>query len=116
VRSKSEVIIANMLHAKNVNYYYEIPLELGGVVKYPDFTVEDDDTGTTYYWEHCGLLHDPGYRRRWEEKYQWYVGHGILPLDEGGGPHGTLIVTRDEPDGGIYSPQIADLIAKIFSV
>jgi hypothetical protein len=116
VRSKSEVIIANMLHAKNIDYHYEAPLELGGVVKYPDFTVEDDDAGIIYYWEHCGLLHDPAYRRRWEEKYQWYREHGILPLDEGGGPHGTLIITRDGPDGGIYSPQIADLIAKIFPV
>ena len=38
------------------------------MVKYPDFTIEDDDTGTTYYWEHCGMLHDLAYKRRWEEK------------------------------------------------
>ncbi|HEX6901031.1 MAG TPA: ATP-dependent RecD-like DNA helicase [Thermoanaerobaculia bacterium] len=116
VRSKSEVIIANLLHAKNIAYYYEHPLELGGVAKYPDFTIEDDDTGITYYWEHCGLLHDPAYHRRWEEKQQWYRENGILPLDEGGGPSGTLIVTRDQPDGGIDSPQIADLIAQVFSM
>src|SRR6185503_4472294 len=72
VRSKSEVIIANLLHAKSIDYHYEHPLELGGVVKYPDFTIEDDDTGTTYYWEHCGLMHDPAYHRRWTEKLGWY--------------------------------------------
>ena len=64
VRSKSEDIIANLLHAKNVDYHYEHPLELGGVTKYPDVTIEDDDAGVTYYWEHCGLLHDPSYKRR----------------------------------------------------
>ncbi len=116
VRSKSEVIIANLLHAKGIEYHYEQPLELGGVVKYPDFTIEDDDTGIAYYWEHCGLLHDPAYRRRWEEKQQWYRELGIVPLDEGGGPKGTLIVTRDQPDGGIDSPQIASLIGTVFKV
>ncbi len=100
VRSKSEVIIANMLHAAKVNYHYEQPLELGGVVKYPDFTIEDDDAGVTYFWEHCGMLHDAAYRRRWEEKQVWYRGNGILPQEKGGGPKGALIVTRDQPDGG----------------
>ena len=113
VRSKSEVIIANLLHAKGIDYHYEHPLELGGVVKYPDFTIEDDDAGITYIWEHCGMLHDPAYRRRWEEKQQWYRAHGILPLEQGGGPKGTLIVTRDQQDGGIDSAGISVLIARI---
>jgi hypothetical protein len=107
------VIIANLLHAKGIDYHYEHPLELGGVVKYPDFTIEDDDAGITYLWEHCGMLHDPAYRRRWEEKQQWYRTHGILPLEQGGGPKGTLIVTRDQPDGGIDSAGISVLIARI---
>ena len=72
VRSKSEVIIANMLHAKRIQYHYEHPLELDGLLKYPDFTIEDDDTGITYYWEHCGMLHNSEYRKRWEEKKAWY--------------------------------------------
>jgi hypothetical protein len=116
VRSKSEVIIANLLHAKGIDYHYEHPLELGDVVKYPDFTIEDDNAGITYYWEHCGMLHDPAYRRRWDEKQQWYRQHGIVPLQDGGGPKGTLIVTRDQPDGGIDSPQIAALIGRVFKV
>lgn len=113
VRSKSEVIIANLLHAKGIDYHYEHPLELGGLFKYPDFTIEDDDTGITYYWEHCGLLHDPAYRRRWQEKQQWYREQGIVLLEQGGGPKGTLIVTRDQADGGIDSAGIAVVIAKL---
>jgi len=114
VRSKSEVIIANLLHAAKVDYHYESPLELGGVVKYPDFTIEDDDTGVTYYWEHCGLLHDPAYRRRWEDKREWYRANGVLPVEEGGGPNGALIVTRDQVDGGIDSESIGGMIEKTF--
>jgi hypothetical protein len=115
VRSKSEVIIANLLHAKGIDYRYEQPLEVDGVTKYPDFTVEDDDAGITYYWEHCGMLSDPGYRKRWEEKKEWYGAHGILPHSEGGGASGMLIVTRDESDGGIDSHAIDQLVKKLFS-
>ena len=113
VRSKSEVIIANLLHAERIDYHYEHPLELGGVVKYPDFTIEDDAAGITYYWEHCGMLHDPTYRRRWQEKQDWYREQGVLPIDEGGGSKGTLIISRDQPDGGIDSSQIAAIIDQI---
>lgn len=34
-----------------VNYAYEAPLSDGkGVTIHPDFTIEDTDTGITYYW------------------------------------------------------------------
>jgi hypothetical protein len=115
VRSKSEVIIANLLHGKGIDYRYEEPLEIDGLVKYPDFTIEDDNAGITYFWEHCGMLGDPGYRRRWEEKQEWYHSHNIWPPGKGGGDtKGTLIVTRDEPDGGINSHIIGQLIKSLF--
>ena len=113
VRSKSEVIVANSLDGKKIAYQYEQPLELDGITKYPDFTIEDDDSGVTYYWEHCGILRDPAYRRRWEEKRAWYRAHGILPQSEGGGPKGTLIVSEDQPDGGIDCGKIDALIKLI---
>ena len=47
VRSKSEVIIANLLHANRIDYRYEEPLEIDGLTKLPDFTIEDDNTGET---------------------------------------------------------------------
>jgi ATP-dependent exoDNAse (exonuclease V) alpha subunit len=113
VRSKSEVIIANLLHARKVDYHYEHPLELDGVTKYPDFTIEDDDAGITYYWEHCGMLRDRGYREHWEEKQKWYHAHGILPLPKGRETRKVLIVSEDQPDGGIDSAKIAKLIDEI---
>lgn len=113
VRSKSEVIIANLLHSKKIHYHYETPLEIGGITKYPDFTIEDDDTGVTYYWEHCGMLSDPGYRRRWNEKREWYTVQNILPHEKGGGAKGTLIVTEDSPSGGISSQKIEEIINRV---
>ena len=110
VRSKSEVIIANMLHAKGIDYRYEEPLKLDGVTKYPDFTIEDDNTGITYYWEHCGMLHDPGYRSRWEEKNRWYAEQGIT---EQGGAIGRLIVTRDQANGGFDASAVAAIIERL---
>jgi ATP-dependent exoDNAse (exonuclease V) alpha subunit len=110
VRSKSEVIIADHLHRRRINYRYEEELKLGEDVRIPDFTFEDDDTGITYYWEHCGMLFDAEYARRWEEKKALYRKHGI---EEGGGAKGTLIVTRDDSVGGISSKAIGELIEKL---
>jgi hypothetical protein len=114
VRSKSEVIIADHLANKGIEYSYERPLTIEGVTKYPDFTVEDMESGLTYYWEHCGMLHVPRYRRRWGEKLAWYRTHGILPREEGSGENGTLIVTRDEANGSIDSAKMTKLIAEVF--
>jgi hypothetical protein len=115
VRSKSEVIIADHLSNKSIEYHYELPLTIDGVTKYPDFTIEDMESGFTYYWEHCGMLHVPSYRRRWEEKLAWYKSHKILPREEGGGENGTLIITRDEANGSIDSAKITKLIADVLS-
>ena len=116
VRSKSEVIIANELAHRKVEYGYEQPLTIGGVTKYPDFTIEDAEAGRNFYWEHCGMLHVPNYRRRWEEKLAWYKANGILPHEEGGGPNGTLIVTRDEANGSIDLAKINQVLKTILNV
>ena len=115
VRSKSEVIIANELLAQGVDRYeYEAPLRLpNGQTRYPDFTILDDDTGERHYWEHLGLLHNPDYAARWERKLAAYRAADILPHEEGGGEVGTLIITRDDEDGGIDAKQIADLVANV---
>ncbi len=113
VRSKSEVIIADQLANHDFEYGYEQPLTIDGVTKYPDFTIEDMESGLTFYWEHCGLLHVPSYRDRWEEKLKWYRNHDIRPREDGGGENGVLIVTRDEANGSIDSAKITALITDI---
>ena len=115
VRSKSEVIIANELLAQGIDHYkYEAPLELPNrETRYPDLTIEDDDTGECYYWEHLGLLRNPDYAERWKRKLAWYRDANILPHEEGGGDAGTLIVTQDEPNGAVDSRKIAKLITEL---
>lgn len=114
MRSKSEVIIADALAAAKVPYEYETPLILGGERRSPDFTIEDPDTGRTYYWEHCGMLTDAGYARRWQAKQQWYRENGVLPEEEGGGPQGTLVVTEDDEKGGFDSAAVHKKIEDLF--
>ena len=117
VRSKSELVIADKLHARGVDYAYEQPLVVGdGRVRYPDFTIADHARGVTYYWEHLGLLDDPGYRARWARKRADYLAAGIRPHEDGGGPEGTLIESRDDPRGGLDAAAIARLIDTVVFV
>jgi len=114
VRSKSELVIADKLHGRGIEYGYEQPLTLSsGRVCYPDFTIADHARGLTFYWEHLGMLHDPAYRLRWERKRSAYLAAGISAHADGGGPEGTLIETRDEPNGALDAVKIAEVIEKV---
>ena len=111
VRSKSELVIADKLHARGIDYAYEQPLVLpNGRTRYPDFTIADHARGVTFYWEHLGMLDDPSYRARWEGKRAEYLECGIGLHEDGGGPEGTLIETRDEPGGRLDAAAIASVI------
>ena len=94
VRSKAELAIAEKLIAMGVPYVYEQPLMLAGRTRWPDFTVEDDASGITYYWEHLGLLSDPAYARRWLAKRQAYLDDGVRPVADADGADRVLIETR----------------------
>lgn len=113
VRSKSEWIIADKLHAAGIDYQYEQPLQLAGVERFPDFTIVDDDSGTTWYWEHNGMLSNDEYRKRWERKLAAYRKQGILPRSEGGGENGTLLITEEKEGAGLDAGQIKDNIDAI---
>ena len=110
--SKSEVIIANELTSAGVVYEYERPfVGKDNTRRYPDFTIEDADTGITWFWEHLGMLGDAQYDRKWEAKLKWYRSNGVLPDSEGGGPSGTLLTSTEI--SGIDHNQIAAYIKKI---
>src|SRR5262249_40723043 len=72
VRSKSELIIAEALTNAGISFEYEKALTLAGQTRYPDFTIEDEISGRTFYWEHLGMLERPDYRRSWKKKLAWY--------------------------------------------
>lgn len=91
VRSKSELIIANMLWDKEILYKYEERLysKDGTEWKLPDFTITTEE-GETFYWEHLGRLeNDPKYAEDWEAKKEWYKKNGyydrLVWSDEIGG-------------------------------
>jgi hypothetical protein len=110
--SKSEVIIANELTTAGIVYEYELPFPgKDGTPRYPDFTIEDADTGVNWIWEHLGMLGNAEYDRKWKAKLQWYRENDVLPDDEGGGPNGTLITSTEME--GIDHAQIERLIKKI---
>ena len=85
VRSKSEVIIANILfqHREDILYKYERPLQIivNGKEKtiYPDFTILNLHTGKMIYWEHAGLLDDPFYAGEFVRKINGYIANDLLP-------------------------------------
>lgn len=74
VRSKSEVIIANLLFDEKIEYEYEKKLYYAkGKWIEPDFTISLD--GKEFYWEHLGLIGTEDYDRRWLEKREIYEKH-----------------------------------------
>ena len=85
VRSKSEVIIANMLyqHRKDILYKYERPLEVivDRKIKtiYPDFTIMNIHTGKIWYWEHAGKMDDELYANDFVKKNNMYMANGFMP-------------------------------------
>lgn len=86
VRSKSEVIIANMLSERGIPFRYEVPLFApDGTFYLPDFTITWN--GEPWYWEHVGRLDLPDYTNHWNTKQTWYEKHFS----------GRLLTTKESP-------------------
>ena len=100
VRSKSELVIANMLHGLGIDYDYERVHE--GTVERgrlrPDFSFTMPD-GDLIIWEHLGMLDRADYRRGWEWKRHWYERNGF----ENGK---TLFATTESPSDGLDSTKL----------
>jgi hypothetical protein len=95
VRSKSEVIIADLLDGLGLPYAYEQPFTApDGSVRYPDFTIDDAETGRRLLIEHLGMLDRPDYVRRWKAKEEWCRKAGVLPIAEGESTVGLLSTTE----------------------
>ena len=104
VRSKSEVIVADILTSLGISYEYEQKLSSKddpNDFKLPDFTVSYE--GDTFYWEHLGMLSVPSYREAWDRKRQWYEDNGFLDL---------VITSEDGLDGSIDAAEIERIARK----
>lgn len=98
VRSKSEVIVADVLTSLGISFTYEQRLESRSDPKdfrLPDFTVQYE--GDTWYWEHLGMLTTPSYAEAWERKQRWYEANGYRDR---------VITSEDGPDGSIDAVRI----------
>ena len=84
VRSKSEILIANLLNKLGIPYRYECPLELKirgnhtpNFMMYPDFTLLDIRTRKNVYLEHFGMMDNLDYVEKAVLKISTYEANGI---------------------------------------
>jgi hypothetical protein len=100
VRSKSELVIANMLFQLSIPYEYERVLDgtaAAGRLR-PDFSFVTAD-GDLLVWEHLGMLSRPDYKRGWEWKRAWYEKNRFV--------EGKTLFTSTEEDGkGLDSAEL----------
>jgi hypothetical protein len=113
LRSKSELLIAEALISAGVAFEYERPLTLGGMIRYPDFTIEDEISGRTVYWEHLGMLDQEYYRSKWEKKLAWYRANGVYPLSDAKPGAPVLVTTTDSAGFGLDMALVKRLIAGV---
>ncbi len=108
VRSKSEVIIADILGSEGIPYKYECPLKLKGWgTVYPDFTVLNVAGRKELYWEHFGMMDDMDYVEKALHKITLYEQNEIFPGDK-------LILTYETQKNPINQKNIRRIIQHCF--
>lgn len=108
VRSKSEVIIADMLYREGIPYRYEYPVQLKGIgMVYPDFTVLNVRERREVYWEHLGMMDDPAYAEKAVQKIATYEQNGIFTGED-------LVLTYETKKNPVNQKVIAEIIKKYF--
>ena len=106
VRSKSEIIIADLLTKEGIPYRYECPIYLIGIGRiYPDFTVLNIRNRKEFLWEHFGMMDDPVYAENAIHKIRLYEQNGFFPGEN-------LILTYESKKTPINQKILMNLIDK----
>ena len=106
VRSKSEVIIANLLHDAGIVFEYEKRFDTNTGWRLPDFTIPTS-ADEILILEHLGMLHKPSYKEEWLQKKHFYEKNRFILGDN-------LFITDEDENGAIDSEKISkDVISKI---
>jgi ATP-dependent exoDNAse (exonuclease V) alpha subunit len=106
VRSKSELVIANLLHHRDIAYHYEKPLQLpSGQWIHPDFSFADP-SGDTVVWEHLGMMSKREYSEGWQRRKAQYLASGYVMGE-------SLFTSEDGPDGSLNAQVLAQTAAII---
>lgn len=107
VRSKSEVIITNILFSHELPLRHEEERIFGGIPIAPDFTVYSEKLQREIIWEHFGLMNNPRYQSIYQKKMAAFAAAGYYPYIN-------LITTFDDADGNIDSRLIERLVKEYF--
>lgn len=106
VRSKSEMLIANLLYQEKIPYRYEFPVSLQGWgAVYPDFTVLNIRRRKELLWEHLGKMDDPIYAEYVIKKMHSYISSGYFPGEN-------LILTAETKQRPISNKTIKIMIQR----
>lgn len=108
MRSKSEVIISNILDEYEIPYIYEKPLKLSrNSVVVPDFTLLDMRNRQEVYLEHLGLMDNMDYIERNISKIRSYEDAGIYIGQR-------LLITYEAKDMQLNVNKIRKMIESYF--
>lgn len=107
VRSKTEVLIASVLHKYGIPFRYECQYMIGDVELFPDFMIKHPKTGKIILWEHFGAMDKERYRKRTLNKLNLYISHGIIPMIH-------LITTYETNDTPLDISTIEKIVEEFF--
>ena len=108
VRSKSEIIIANMLNSKGIPYHYEFPVKINNsLTLYPDFYCLNKRTRQEFYWEHCGKMDNPEYAIRLVQRLGLYAQKNIIVGKN-------LILTMETREQPLNTKDVERIIQALF--
>lgn len=103
VRSKSEVIIAEMLEKNGIPFRYEQKLRLSAFNVHPDFVCLNVRSRQEFAWEHLGMLDDSDYSKMAAEKLYYYQKSGYFPGKN-------LIITTESQEFPLSSESVQEVI------
>ncbi|MBE5906400.1 MAG: hypothetical protein E7277_06345 [Lachnospiraceae bacterium] len=108
LRSKSEVLIDELLSRHHLLFHYEEILSFSdGSYFYPDFKIYSPKLGQFIYWEHFGKMDDPYYAEKTYRKISKYIQNGFLPQKN-------LIFTFETKDSPLDYEYVEMLIQQFF--
>ncbi len=103
VRSKSEKIIADKLHAEGIPYVYEPEIILDdGERVYPDFAILNVRNRREFLLEHFGRMDEIGYCKKNIRRIEEYALNGYVLGDN--------LLATFETNGNLFDPKYLDIL------
>ena len=106
MRSKSEVIIADILDEIEIPFLYEKPLKLKSGIIHPDFTLLNIKERKEVYWEHFGMMDDIEYRNNAFYKIRQYESSGLYQYD-------SVIWTFETARNPINTKEVRNMVTRL---